>query len=299
MKFTLILFGLAFGVVHKRKKSMWTVPGYKTGKMFLKKEDVFKCTKDSIVYVCKVQIVRKKGDTPMEALVYQLIETEPHESLPVMHELIDMSSNGFDNVFVLVIEYLDPQKGWMNLKDYIRETYMTNTLPEMIKIFKNIVEGIVHLFNLGVSHSDLKGIQVSLILDLNVMINKNDLKIKVIDFDFSQFFVIQGKRSEIRAGTPGYFSPEIVKGIPYNLEKNQVWQLGCVLYKLYFLNVPFSNNDQNKETLTLNIKDKMDRDIISNPNRGFKPHVMAFLEKMLEKDEVNRPTLKEVSEFNF
>jgi serine/threonine protein kinase len=137
--------------------------------------------------------------------------------------------------------------------------------------------------------------EILLILELNVMINKNDLLIKVIDFDFAQK-IIPGINSKFWGGTRGYLSPEVINFIPYSLEKNQVWQLGCVLYRLYFLSAAFNDNG---ETLQLDIKAKMVKDSSRNPNRGFKLPVMIFLEKMLSKDESIRPTLREVSNFNF
>jgi serine/threonine protein kinase len=121
----------------------------------------------------------------------------------------------------------------------------------------------------------------------------------VIDFDLAQF-VVQKKMSTFRGGTPGYYSPEMLKNVPYSLEKNQVWQLGCVLYKLYFSVMPFVND---KESLNFDIIVKMDKDLAKSrrqfPDRGDSKPVMDFLTKMLSKDEKVRPTLDDVSKFDF
>jgi serine/threonine protein kinase len=68
------------------------------------------------------------------------------------------------------------------------------------------------------------------------------LKVKVIDFDLAQQ-VISDKMSKVYAGTRLYLSPQILQRDPYSLEKNQVWQLGCLLFALYFNYLPFENND--------------------------------------------------------
>jgi serine/threonine protein kinase len=130
------------------------------------------------------------------------------------------------------------------------------------------------------------------------MIDSIRRKVKVIDFDFAQN-VIPGKTSTFYAGTPGYFSPEICKLRPYSLEKNQVWQLGVVLYELYFLASPFSNRDKNVKTLTLDIEAQM---VVDAAVYGWRKHsrpLMKFLVRMLSKDEKLRPSLAEVSAFNF
>jgi serine/threonine protein kinase len=173
MKSILILFGLTFGLLQPRlvRRGLCQslagcgalppleVPGYTKGQMFLKKQEVFQCTKLStnIVYVCKVQKVVNRKDTPMEAQVFDLITKHHHANLPAMHELINLASEGRPKTFVEVIEYLKPSEGWMNLHDFILQNYQRTSLKQMISIFRQIVDGIVHLFALGISHSDLKG----------------------------------------------------------------------------------------------------------------------------------------------
>ena len=55
------------------------------------------------------------------------------------------------------------------------------------------------------------------------------------------------------AGTPAYFSPEIIKSKFYN-EKVDIWAFGCVLYSLAALVHPFDADDIN--ILTKNIVGK-------------------------------------------
>jgi hypothetical protein len=74
-----------------------------------------------------------------------------------MYELIDLGMVQGKKTYAEVIEYYEPRKGWMNLNDYIIKYHKRDTLEDMVRIFQQIVTGIVHLFNLGISHSDLKG----------------------------------------------------------------------------------------------------------------------------------------------
>lgn len=45
-----------------------------------------------------------------------------------------------------------------------------------------------------------------------------------------------------QTGTPYYASPEVWKDLPYD-EKSDIWSLGCVLYEMICLKVPFKGED--------------------------------------------------------
>jgi serine/threonine protein kinase len=116
------------------------------------------------------------------------------------------------------------------------------------------------------------------------------LKVKVIDFDLAQK-VIPGQKSDVFAGSSSYLSPQIVLKEPYSLEKNQVWQLGCLLYILYFSNHPFQNNFEivQKDLYNDFLYYSRESASISIPDAN-------FIARMLAKEEINRPTMKEVSD---
>jgi serine/threonine protein kinase len=68
-----------------------------------------------------------------------------------------------------------------------------------------------------------------------------------------------------------------------------VWQLGCLLYVLYFIDFPFNDNN---EILNLNLRLK-----ISLEARAIPTHIAKFLRMMLSKEENDRPTLAQVYDF--
>jgi serine/threonine protein kinase len=138
--------------------------GYAKGDLFLKKKEVFKCRHADIDYVCKVQTVKNINETPMEAQVFEIIKANNLKSLATMHELLDLGIIDNKKTFVEVIDYLSPDKGWSNLADYMVRNPRLLTLDTIIVIFKQIVTGIVELHKHGITHSDLKGIPVYLIL---------------------------------------------------------------------------------------------------------------------------------------
>jgi serine/threonine protein kinase len=134
--------------------------GYAKGKRFLKKNVVFKCTHkvSNTEYVCKVQTVKDINEKPMEAQVFAIIKANSLKSLATMHELLDLGIIDNKKTFVEVVDYLSPDKGWSNLDDFKKEYPEKLNNAAILVIFKQIIEGVVRLFEHGITHSDLKGI---------------------------------------------------------------------------------------------------------------------------------------------
>jgi serine/threonine protein kinase len=125
------------------------------------------------------------------------------------------------------------------------------------------------------------------------MIKSPGNEIKVIDFDFAQ--MVDSKLSKFFAGTVGYFSPELIKKTPYSLEKNQVWQLGVVLYNLYYVHDWVSNNHVNNGYIDITQPRNRKMDIQLNSQRNHSPEIVKFLHMALSLDPAKRPKLAEVS----
>lgn len=82
------------------------------------------------------------------------------------------------------------------------------------------------------------------------MLMDTQYNVKLMDFGFARFDMVkkngQMKTSTTFCGTPAYVSPEILKGIPYQPDRSDVWSIGIVLYKMIFGVLPFTNKDLNK-----------------------------------------------------
>jgi NIMA (never in mitosis gene a)-related kinase len=63
--------------------------------------------------------------------------------------------------------------------------------------------------------------------------------VKLGDLNISK--VAKKGLTSTQTGTPYYASPEVWKDLSYNY-KSDIWSLGCVLYEIITLNLPFSNN---------------------------------------------------------
>jgi testis-specific serine kinase len=146
-------------------------------------------------------------------------------------------------------------------------------LPEAraCNYFRQIMAGIEYCHSQGVAHRDIKC--------ENILLDENFV-VKLIDFGFAKCYRdtpktpaqekldvalndltksvaskkssgMKGKDKEVPlcetyCGSYAYASPEILKGIPYDPYRSDLWAMGCVLYAMVFGRLPFDDRDPAK-----------------------------------------------------
>jgi 5'-AMP-activated protein kinase catalytic alpha subunit len=95
------------------------------------------------------------------------------------------------------------------------------------KYFREVLEGVDYCHRKGICHRDLK--------PENILIDDQG-HVKLIDFGFSANSRIPLTNF---CGTPAYMCPELVRKLPYNGAKADVWALGVILYLLLVGAFPF------------------------------------------------------------
>lgn len=99
-------------------------------------------------------------------------------------------------------------------------------------IFIKCCYGLEYLHNYNIIHRDLK--------TANILLSDNG-SVWLADFGVSK--ILENKISSFTMiGTPYYVSPEMFSDKNYD-KKIDIWALGCILYELATLNVPFKAND--------------------------------------------------------
>lgn len=146
------------------------------------------------------------------------------------------------------------------------------------KIFKQIVQCVYDLSNIGVYHRDIK--------DENIVID-SDFKVKLVDFGSAITVPLsQEARDQYTItkfhGTVSFASPEILLGLPYRPEPAEVWSLGVLLFTLLYGQLPFSESNQV---------------ITATWNRSIQPKssdCMDLLCDLLKSNPKKRLTIKEI-----
>jgi len=100
---------------------------------------------------------------------------------------------------------------------------------QVMRWFTQIALGLKYLHNRHILHRDLK--------PQNIFLTKQD-DLRLGDFGISKVLGSSSLKEETTMGTPYYFSPEICREKLYSFASD-IWALGCILYELAALHVPF------------------------------------------------------------
>ena len=94
-----------------------------------------------------------------------------------------------------------------------------------------MVFGLRSLHDLDIIHRDLKS--------ANVFISSKG-SVRLGDLNVSKVF--KNEMNQTQTGTPSYASPEVWKNEMYS-QKSDMWSLGCCLYEMLTLSLPFAAQD--------------------------------------------------------
>merc|ERR1719389_60166 len=136
-----------------------------------------------------------------------------------------------------------------------------------------------YLHNKHILHRDLKS--------QNMFLTKED-RLKIGDFGISR--VLDGTCAFAKTviGTPYYMSPEVCSERPYSWASD-IWALGCVLYELFQLRVPFEASS---------IRELMQKIIRGGIPRALKAPTAAqqLCADLMARDSTRRPTAAQILE---
>jgi len=130
--------------------------------------------------------------------------------------------------YFITMEYVEGE----DLKSLIREK---GKMPknELLKLAKQICEGLAEAHELGVVHRDLK--------PQNIMINKEG-NAKIMDFGIARSVEAPGMtQTGVMIGTPDYISPEQAEGEEAD-QRSDIYALGVILYEMVTGSVPFKGD---------------------------------------------------------
>lgn len=119
------------------------------------------------------------------------------------------------------------------LSDYIESR---NKLPEeeAAKFFKQLIEAVRYLHEIGCAHRDIK--------PSNILVDwRKD--IKLIDFGLGNLYV-EDEQLKTACGSPCYAAPEIISGELYDPISVDLWSSGITLYAMLCGYLPFDEESK-------------------------------------------------------
>ena len=134
--------------------------------------------------------------------------------------------------YIIIMEYC--QLG--SLSDYIKINGPFN-VDTCIFLFKQLLHAINKIHNKGIAHLDIK--------PQNILIDRYG-RLKLSDFGLASNFDGLSLNSKYQ-GSPLYMAPEVMKQVPYDPSKVDIWSLGATFYYMAKGTLPW--NDNNKGSL--------------------------------------------------
>ena len=166
----------------------------------------------------------------------------------VLREVKLMSSIRSDNIVKYCTSFLHQAPGGMQsvcivmeyaergaLGDYIKHIRSTARKAEESFIWRcmlQVAAGLAAIHAHRVIHRDIKSANI-------LIMAGNDFKIADLGIAVSTSLAnVQGRMRTGRCGTLAYMAPEVANDLPYDARAD-MWSLGCVLYEVACLRVPF------------------------------------------------------------
>ncbi|CAD8181107.1 unnamed protein product [Paramecium pentaurelia] len=180
--------------------------------------------------------------------------------------------------------YIQMEKGKDNISNLIKSNTSLSEFQK-IKIFEQMVKGVIELHDLGYFHRDLKPENFVYFQNEN-----QDYQVKLIDFGLVINSSSNLKTQQV--GTFNYMAPEVMLEEGTQDKTADIWSLGIILYELLTKQNFFqANNVKNvvKEGNNLN-QEEIDNRINQFVRKGQPQY--DLINSMLQKERKNRIDLK-------
>ena len=138
-------------------------------------------------------------------------------------KLLDVHNDFENDVVYLIMEYCPNN----SLNSFIKNRPMKE--KHVLRIMKQILDGLKHLISNNIVHRDLK--------PQNILLDEN-LNVKISDFGFAKIFE-KDSLAQTLCGSPLYMAPEIMKYKKYSI-KADLWSIGVILYELLVGKTPYT-----------------------------------------------------------
>ena len=255
---------------------------------------------NKIIAIKKIKIDLEYEGIPSTALrEITILRDLRHENIV---KLLDIVCE--EKKLYLLFEYLD-----YDLKRFIDSFYQDKDLEiDLIKNFMlQILKGVSYFHSRKIIHRDLK--------PQNLLINKEDKKLKIGDFGLARTFSIPNRPYTKEVLTLWYRAPELLLGTNEYSTTVDIWSIGCIFAEMYIKKPVFRGvNELDELDKIFEIKGTPTKDIwydidkLPNYNIVFKKYkkqnlkdviknmddnAIDLFEKMTEYDPKNRISAKE------
>ena len=237
-----------------------------------------KCKIDNYIYAMKEVNLPNLNQKEIDNSFNEVQILSKLKSEYIISYIDSFSQNGKLYLITEYAEFGDLQeiiKKKQQTKDYFNENHL-------IKIWKQIIKGILVLHKNHILHRDLKSANIFIIDEKIEKIKIGDLNVcRVID---------EEKLKHTQTGTPYYSSPEIWNNKPYDF-KSDIWSLGCLFFEMATFNLPFKGESMKE------IYDKIEQCIIPKIPNHYSKNIKIIIQMCLRYNDKLRPSAEELIDY--
>ena len=188
-----------------------------------------------------------------------------HPNILPLHDVFESEHH------ILIVEGYAPNG---SLCEYL------NTLPApaAVSIFRQIIYGLEYLHQHCICHRDLK--PENILLD-------SAFQIWIADFGLACW--MPNNVANTSCGSPLYSAPEIIRGVPYDGRRADVWSAGVILYAMLTASLPFYGDSVRV------VAQKIKRGAYQIPPTVNKD-LADLIKRILVVDPANRLTIEQIKE---
>ena len=237
-----------------------------------------KCKIDNCIYAMKEVNLPDLNHKEIDNSFNEVQILSKIKSEYIISYIDSFSQNGKLYLITEYAEFGDMEqiiKNRQKSKNYFNENHL-------IKIWKQIIKGILVLHKNHILHRDLKSANI-------FIIDEKIEKIKIGDLNVSRI-INEQKLKHTQTGTPYYSSPEIWNNKPYDY-KSDIWSLGCLFYEMTSFNLPFIGHSMKE------IYDKIEECFIPQIPKHYSNNIKIIIKMCLRYNDKLRPTAEELIDY--
>jgi NIMA (never in mitosis gene a)-related kinase len=182
-----------------------------------------------------------------------------------------------NNTLSIVMDYADGGDLYQRI-NRTRKTGQALAERQILRWLTEAALALKYIHDKHVLHRDLKS--------QNLFLTSSD-RIRMGDFGISKVLENTAAFAKTAIGTPYYLSPEICQEKPYSFGSD-IWALGCVLYEMTALRVPF--DAQNIQSLV----QKITRGPLPQVPSPYSQELRQLCGDLLHRDQTQRPTATDI-----
>ncbi|KRX08302.1 Rab-GTPase-TBC domain [Pseudocohnilembus persalinus] len=162
-------------------------------------------------------------------------------------------------------------------------------------LFKQVLQGIQYLHKHNIANRDIK--------PQNILFKSYDETkdgyIKIADFSTAKMFENKDQKTDQNCGTPGFQSPEMVRGDEYNPFKNDIFAFGVTLYSYICEKLPWDLNRDSQMTIDQQLENAVLKQQIKFNDNIFSQEVQEIINLCCQKQEKLRPDADELIQYKW